>query len=677
MIKQMSSIIVFLLSLTAICRAQEEIEPYLKTTDFTFENAFDGVKDKENVFKTGGEWVPYPEYSDRKTWEELTKGCRAQLIAAGEKRLKHEWYHIPASKYLEYEKTGNRAIFKKEEQNRTALKELVLAELAEGQGRFLNQIIDGVWSYSQKWTWSHPQHTRTQSSQRTLPTFDERPVTYHSSATAACLALTWHLFHKEFDKADPSISTALKDAMERNIFIPYMNKHQAGHKWMGFSPTFHIINNHLTNENFNCTLCILLMQDDQEKLIAALRRSVEIEDKYMSYIKHDGACEEGSAYWKASFGKVYQYCRLLHDFSGGAINLLDNDLIKKMGEFKANAYLGGGYHMNYGDGAVRDYVSPALLYRFGKDTGSKMLRNFALYMMIESSDKFDNRNLANKTPELALSLETLRYGADMESYQKTVLENAGNDYDVLRRQLTDMRSVWYPETEYAILRNGSGWVLTAKGASNNESHNHNDVGSGMLYINASPVIVDPGIGSYTKNTFGPNRYKEWCMRSDWHNLPVINGQIQKNGPEFRAVNSLCDTRRNVFSTEIQKSYPDSAACTRWQRQYLLTGSAVKIVDNYILESRLAPDVVNFIVMGDVEVSGKHLVITGYTHDRKDSVKVRLAYSPTLTPSIEEMPLNDSKLEQRWNSKTIRRITFTSAPDAPLSGSYEFVFTTNN
>ena len=51
MIKQMSSIIVFLLSLTAICRAQEEIEPYLKTTDFTFENAFDGVKDKENVFK--------------------------------------------------------------------------------------------------------------------------------------------------------------------------------------------------------------------------------------------------------------------------------------------------------------------------------------------------------------------------------------------------------------------------------------------------------------------------------------------------------------------------------------------------------------------------------------------------------------------------------------------------
>ncbi len=677
MFKQMSSIIVILLSLTAICRAQEEIEPYLKTTDFTFGNAFDGVKNKENVFKPGGEWVPYPEYSDRKAWEELTKGCRAQLIAAGEKRLKHEWYQIPASKYLEYEKTGNRAIFKKEEQNRTALKELVLAELAEGQGRFLNQIIDGVWSYSLKWTWSHPQHTRYQSSRRALPIFDERPITYHSSATAACLALTWYLFHQEFDKADPSISVALKDAMERNIFIPYMNKHQKGHDWMGFSPEFKTINNHLTNENFNCTLCFLLMMDDQGRLIEMLQRSVEIEDKFMSYIKHDGACEEGSAYWKASFGKLYQYCRLLHDFSGGAIDVLSNDLIQKMGEFKANAYLGGGFHMNYGDGAVRDYVSPALLYRFGKDTGSKMLRNFALYMMIESADRFDNRNLANKTSELSLSLETLRYCNEMEKYQNTLLENAGNDMNILRRQLTDMRSVWYPETEYAIFRNANGWILTAKGAHNAESHNHNDVGSGMLYINSMPIIVDPGIGGYNKNTFGANRYKEWCMRSDWHNLPIINGQVQKNGHEFKAVNSFCDIRRNTFSTEIQQAYPDSAACSRWQRQYLLTNNAAKIVDNYTLSSRIASDVINFIVLGDVEIKENHILITGYDFKRENSVTVTFKYSPTLTPSVEEMSLDDSKLKQRWNSKTIKRITFTSAPDAPLSGAYEFVFTINN
>lgn len=658
----------------SLCRAQEEIEPYLKTTDFTFENAFEAVKEKEQVFKTGCDWVPYPKYSERAKWEEITKGCKNQLIAAGEKRLDHIWFTMSASQYLEYEQTGSRALFKKEEENRTALKELALAELAEGKGRFMNQIIDGVWSFSQKWTWSHPQHTKSQSSKRTLPIYDERPITYHSSVAAAQLALVWYLFADEFDKADPSISIALKNAMEINIFTPYMNKHQSGHSWMGFSPEFKTINNHLTNENFNCTLAILLMMDDQERLIQMLKRSVEIEDKFMSYIKHDGACEEGSAYWKASFGKVYEYCRLLYDFSGGEIDLFSNDLIRKMGEFKANAYLGGGYHMNYGDGAVRDYVSPALLYRFGKDTGSKMLKNFALYMMIESSAKFDNRNLANKMNQLSLALETLRYYNDMEEYQKTLLENAENNIEVLRRQLVDMRSVWYPETEYAIFRNANGWVLTAKGAHNAESHNHNDVGSGMLYINSIPIIVDPGIGGYDKNTFSSNRYDQWCMRSDWHNVPVINGQIQKHGHEFKAVNSLCDTRRNTFSTEIQHAYPDSTGCTRWQRQYLLTNNAAKIIDNYTLSSRTSPDKINFVIIGDIEVKENHILITSHDFKGENSVTIMLQYSSTLTPTIEEKIFNDSKLEQRWNSKSIKRITFTSADDAPLTGAYEYTFT---
>ena len=129
---------------------------------------------------------------------------------------------MSASQYLEYEKTGSRALFNKEEANRVALKELVLAELAEGKGRFMNQIIDGVWSFSQKWTWSHPQHTRYQKSRRALPVYDERPITYHSAVAGALLSLTWYFFEEEFDKADPSISLALKDAMELNIFTPYI-----------------------------------------------------------------------------------------------------------------------------------------------------------------------------------------------------------------------------------------------------------------------------------------------------------------------------------------------------------------------------------------------------------------------------------------------------------------------
>jgi hypothetical protein len=106
----------------------------------------------------------------------------------------------------------------------------------------------------------------------------------------------------------------------------------------------------------------------------------------------------------------------------------------------------------------------------------------------------------------------------------------------------------------------------------------------------------------------------------------------------------------------------------------LTNNAAKIVDNYSLSSRIAPDVINFIVLGDVEIKGNHILITGYDFKRENSVTVILKYSPSLTPTVEEMPFNDSKLEQRWNSKSIKRITFTSAADAPLTGNYAYVFT---
>ncbi len=664
----------YLISLVALFIVNFQTYAQIVTTDFTFENALSGMKNPEKVFRTDGSWFPYPAYEDRAAWGDITKEFKAQLVARGEDNLEHKWVSMTASEYLEYEKTGNRALYKNEDRNHTALRELVLAELAEGKGRFLEQIVDGLWFYSYKLTWSHPQHTRYQSSRRAIPVYDERPVTYHSSAVGATIALAWHFFKDSMDKMDPSISIAVKEAMNLNIFIPYMDDNQVGQSWQGFEKV-RLLNNHTTNQNLNCTLCFMLMEEDSEKLMNALQRSVCIEDKFMSYIKHDGACEEGSSYWKASFGKVYEYCRLLYDFSDGKINLFNNELIRKMGEFKANAYLGEGYHMNYGDGAPRDYVSPALLYRFGKDTKSKLLKNFGLFLMVEEKDKFDNRNLPGKSGSLYLALETLRYGRTMSADQKVALQNAENNMDVLCRQLDIVESVYYPETEYAILRNDNDWVLTAKGAFNDESHNHNDVGSGMLYIESKPVIIDPGIGVYNKNTFGEKRYTEWCMRSDWHNLPVINGKIQEYGAEYKAANSTCDLRKKTFSTEIQGAYSPDADCSKWQRTYKITNKSAIITDVFELKSRKTSDVVNFIVNGDVRAETGHLVITAYNRTRDSSIEVILEYPQGMKVEFTYMDLStDSKLKGNWKTNKLTRISLVSAEDAPLSGSYEFIFT---
>lgn len=67
----------------------------------------------------------------------------------------------------------------------------------------------------------------------------------------------------------------------------------------------------------------------------------------------------------------------------------------------------------------------------------------------------------------------------------------------------DMPDVtWYPETEFCYMKNKNGMLLAAKGGFNNESHNHNDVGTFSLYVNTIPVFIDAGVGTYTKQTFG-------------------------------------------------------------------------------------------------------------------------------------------------------------------------------
>ncbi len=61
--------------------------------------------------------------------------------------LNYEWKVIRATDYLEYERSGERNIMQNPyEANRKAINALMLAELAEGKGRFIDQLINGAFT---------------------------------------------------------------------------------------------------------------------------------------------------------------------------------------------------------------------------------------------------------------------------------------------------------------------------------------------------------------------------------------------------------------------------------------------------------------------------------------------------------------------------------------------------
>ena len=185
-----------------------------------FEDAFNAAA-AEGVFQTGAKWLPYLAYSDREAWEKIGEDFKEQIIKRGEQSLKYEWKLRMASTYLEYEKTGNRALMGEIPTGHIVA--LTAAELVEGKGRFLLHLLDGLWMFAQQFSWSHAQHTTYQSSRRTLPIDGERPITLHSSVAGQAVAFALYFFKEEFDKLDPSLAVTIKTSLEKNIFEPFLN----------------------------------------------------------------------------------------------------------------------------------------------------------------------------------------------------------------------------------------------------------------------------------------------------------------------------------------------------------------------------------------------------------------------------------------------------------------------
>ena len=665
-----------LLAFSAGARTQREI----------FSKAFNVINDPSAIFKPGGDWFPYPAYSDRAAWDSLTGRYKAQLIENGEKWLDFQWIVLPASAYLEYESTKSRTMMNKFEMpNRQALAELTLAELAEGKGRFILQIINGVFYASERTSWNYAQHTSHQKSQRTLPVKDEPVITLLGASYAMNVAIAWHFFHEEWDKYDPSISKTVLAALEHNTFKPYM---EHDWWWMGFSDEEGgYVNNWNCHCNFFVTLAFLLADQNPERLVKAVERSLRSFDKYMDYAKLDGACEEGPSYWTMAGGKVYDYARMMCDASNGRINVLNDSQVRKMGEFMVSSFIGDGWQLVFGDGPSRvgnAALNRDLFLRFGHDTGSAEFENLGLSLLADPVSKTwldcDVCTYAEGKEQMR-ALEVLRADKWLAEDKANALKNAGGDWNKMVSGIQNgFSSIWYGSTEVAILRNPTGWYVGAKGGNNGESHGHHDLGSALVFVDQIPVFIDPGVAQYVKETFGPLRYTLWYMQTEWHNTAMPNGFKQGEGPEYHTASVSCDPGKGVFRCDFAPAYPAEAGVRKWERTYSLGKDALKISDSFNLSERKASDDVHFITPGDVFLPGEsvdgykvnagEIIIRTFSFDGNRSIKMRFNFPKTLTPTVEDRKVTDKKLDAAW-TRGLRKITFLSSPRSSVSGTYTF------
>jgi hypothetical protein len=529
---------------------------------------------------------------------------------------------------------------------------LVMGELAEGKGRFIDQIVNGVWYYSEQTWWGWSAHLTAQKAPHGLPDADEPVIDLGVGEITNILSWTWFLFKDEFDKIHPLISKRLKNEIMKKSVIPYYERNDFW--WQGLDGT-RDVNNWNPWTNHNMLTAILILEDDQAKKIKGVEKVLESLDQFINVYPNDGGCDEGPSYWGRAGASLYQCLDLLKRATNGKFDVYDNQLVKNMGTYIYKAYIAYPYFINFADADATTGGRPQIIYSYGKDIGDPVMQKFGAFLA-------KKQDWGKEIPDGKVDEQI------MQLMHLNEIENAESE-DAL------IGDFWLPETQVAGARDkagsSEGFFFAAKGGHNAESHNHNDLGSCVLYFNGKPCLVDIGRETYTAKTFSSRRYEIWTMQSQYHNLPKINGIDQKEGRGFVAENSTfkADAKWAVFSTDISKAYPEAAQVQKWARAYTLErGKKFVIDDNWELGKITGEaTTLNFVTSNKVSQQEPGILLLeggGFTLEMKYNSKA-------LLPKIEVTDITDSGLKRYWD--TITRIVFT-INNPKTTGKNEIVMT---
>lgn len=590
-------------------------------------------EDLEAVIRLNQSWVDYPAYKDRKAWKERVDSFLGEkIIQNGEKALRHEWRPDLASDYLAFKRTGEIRTGRK---NHLALQALMLAELVEGKGRFMDAIMDGAWFLCET-SWIHSAHLAFQKDQSGLPDKNEPTIELVVADIGAQMAWLHYFFKEELDKLSPLIDKRIVETISKNLIEPYFARDD--YWWMGFHGQQ--VNNWNPWINYNVLQALMLVENNPLRIRNGVWKLIKSTDFFFSVYHEDGACDEGPTYWSGASGYALKFLDLLDKVTGGKVNIFKNPLLHNMAQYIYRVHVGGNYFVNFADSSPQVTPSPGILFQFGKRIGDVRMMEFAALVaqQNQSFKKGVSGYFASALDEMFMYREIIGYP------QSEPL----------------IRDYWFKDTQICIARDKEGttdgFFFAAKGGHNQESHNHNDVGSCILYYDNSPLLIDVGVGTYTRQTFGPERYSIWTMRSSYHNLPTINGVEQKNGKEYSAGNQQYKvTPRNVFyQLDITDAYPPEAGVKKWIRSYTLQrGKRFVIEDYWDLSQQQKPFVLNLMTCWPVEIDEKQNIML-----LSDVGRMLLEYDKHLfTVETDVIELTDAKLKRGWNGKNITRIRF--------------------
>ncbi|MBP3784912.1 MAG: heparinase II/III family protein [Butyrivibrio sp.] len=469
------------------------------------------VSDHVKETKGAGIFSLYPNISNRESWEGLPSQLKKEITEAGQEAQKTPWTQLLISDFTEFSKSGNRLAFEdKYFPRRRKLSALVMAECVENKGRFLDDILDGLYLILEETTWCLPAHNSyiRDTKQEYLPDENRPIIDLFDAETGAFVAMAEYLLRPQFEKISPYICSYVDKRLNDRIFKPYFAEH---FWWMGngkepmcnWTPwiTQNVLLSALTRKEDFFT------EDERRKFIEKAAVSL---DYFLDEYGDDGCCNEGAQYYSHAglclFGALEIMRNALDDGYGEKKNhfadVFKEPLISNIGSYIVKMHAAGDYYINFADCSPICGRRTAREYLYGKATGDEALMSFAALDFAKAS-----------LSERLLSDEINLFYHVMQAFScAEILSFKGKE--------TAPTDCFFESTGLMIARD-ERFVLAAKAGNNADSHNHNDVGSFTVYKDGRPLIIDLGVETYRAKTFSDKRYEIWTMQSQFHNLPTF------------------------------------------------------------------------------------------------------------------------------------------------------------
>jgi hypothetical protein len=598
-----------------------------------------------------GQWHPFPDSRDREPWQALPKEVASHLISLGEGALHKPIPSLPATLYLGYARKGNRSEFESAYfERRAQLQNLVLAECVEGQGRYLDAAADVLWALCEESSWCVPAHIGAQKAGVGLPDAAEPIVDLFAGESALTVAWSLYLLGPELDRVSPQLRHRAELELQRRVLTPVFERNDFG--WMALNVTRreHRPNNWTPWIAASVLTTTLLCEPDSDRRTRLVHKMLRSVDGFLKFYPMDGSCDEGPSYWGRAGGSLLDCLDILYSATAGQLDVFRESLIQEIGRFIYRAYIAGDYFVPIGDSPARFEPEHDIVFRYGKRIGDSNLLALAAHGASVSSI-LSHRLLGRQIYAVLDAKEIL---ASRDASQPL------------------LRDVWLASEDMQLMAarsaagSSTGLYVAAWGGHNAQSHNHNDVGNVLVFVNGRPVLVDVGAPTYTAQTFSARRYDIWAFQSAFHNLPTINGVMQSAGRPFAAHEVSCVTNDAAaqLQMDIAAAYPAAAKVRSWVRTIRLNrGRNVEITEAFELRETAGATSLNFMtpLEADAERPGI-LVLHTVSTNGQPATKVRLEYdSAKLAAAVERIDLTDGRLAKSWGPHLNRLILRPTSP----------------